>query len=78
MCGSVEHLIPGTVQSSHPVLKYMQDTGKVVKYDVVNRAVKADGSRWAAESSTGSKACLVKCVVCVCICGMYVCMPVGG
>lgn len=74
MCGSAAHLIPGAIQSSHPVLKYMQDAGKVVKYKVVNGAVKAGGGRWAAESSTGSKMCLVKCVVCV----MCVCVCVRG
>lgn len=61
-------LIPRGIQSSHPVLKYRQDAGKVVKYEAVNRAVKAGGSRWAAESSTGSKMCLAKCVVCACVC----------
>lgn len=70
MCGSVAHLIPRAIQSSHSVLKYMQDAGKVVKYDTVNRAVKAGDSRWAAESNTGSKTCLVKCVGCV---RLYVC-----
>lgn len=74
MCGSAAHLIPGAIQSSHPVLKYMQDAGKVVKYKVVNGAVKAGGGRWAAELSTGSKMCLVKCVVCV----MCVCVCVHG
>lgn len=77
MCGSAAHLIPGAIQSSHPVLKYMQDAGKVVKYKVVNGAVKAGGGRWAAESSTGSKMCLVKCVVCVCVC-MATFVPGGG
>lgn len=60
----------------------MQDAGKVVKYKVVNGAVEAAGGRWAAESSTGSKMCLVKCVVCVmgvcvCVC-MATCVPGGG
>lgn len=75
MCGSVAHLIPGAIQSSQPVLKYMQDAGKVVKYKAVNRAVKDGGSRWAAESRTGSKMCLVKCVVSVRVC---MCVPVRG
>lgn len=40
---------PGASQSSVQLFEHAPGAGKVVKCEAVNRAVKAIGSRWAAE-----------------------------